>query len=193
MKYKVNLLPRELQPKPPPSGTRLALIGMVTILVCAMLGAYAAFIMDYQAKLQLKTPLQQQLTTSQAIKSKIKQINDEQSAVAEKTAAQQAILSQSLPWSLILEKINHHLPVGVYLTSINLTTREDNEQTAPPVLLVLSGVSNDLANIGQVLNNLQQLHYFQWVSLDWAKETAVNETSKLTFQITAQVAGDEND
>jgi Tfp pilus assembly protein PilN len=194
MKYEVNLLPRELQPKPPPSGTRLVLLIVVTMLISGLLGGYAAFLLDYQAKQQLRETLQQQLLTVQVGEKKIKEIKDERLALEQTAAKQREILTQDRQWFIVLEEINQCVPPTTWLTSIKLTPlKQEKQDKAPPVVL-LSGTSADLTNIGGLLQNLQQLPHFKQVSLDWAKETVpLNGLPVLNFQITAQLAGDDDE
>lgn len=188
MKYEVNLLPRELQPKPPLSGRRLISIVVVTIIVTGLLGGYAAFLMNYQAKQQLNETLQQQLQTVQLTEDKIKGIRDERLNIEQIAAKQKEILTQHRQWFIILEEINQCVPPPAWLTSISLTPLQNEQQDKVSPILLLAGTSPDLTNIGQLLYNLQQLPHFNQVSLDWARETVLsNGTPVLTFQIIARL------
>lgn len=193
MKYEVNLLPRELQPKPPLSNGKLIIIAVVTILVSGLLGGYAAFLMDYQAKQQMRETLQQQLQTVQLAEDKIKEIRDERLKIEQTAAKQREILTQHRYWSIILQEINQCVPPSTELTSISLTPLQNEQPDKALPILLLTGTSPDLTNIGQLLDNLQQLPYFKQVSLDGARETVLSKGPILTFQITARLPEDADE
>lgn len=195
MKYQVNLLPRELQAKPPPTGKKILLLVAVTILIGGLLAGYTALLIDYQAKKQLGQTLQQQLHTAQLVEQKIKEITAERSRVEQIASAQREILAKDHNWFIILEHVNRCVPPQATLTNISLIApkqEEESPQTSP--VISLQGSSPDLTTIGLLLDNLEQLACFKQLSLSWASESVLaTEVPVLTFQITAQIAGDDDE
>lgn len=117
MNYRINLLPPELQPRPPVEGKRLAVIAGLTVLAALILiGGAGWLIRSYSQRVELAA-VQSQLDALQPVVHKVQAEQAEVQKLQAGAAALEGLLARHRVWKPVLDDIAGALPVDMWLTS----------------------------------------------------------------------------
>lgn len=179
--YKINLLPQELLAEAAGKKRDVLLPGIIIffgVLLAVYIGL-AANIYIGQRQINEKKAAYKDLVPQ------IKRVEELQSQTA-RDKAQLAVLEKTdterRHYYSVLAQVNSVLPVDMWLTRF-LVSRSGPSEKEPdklqaedlqkPTRLVIEGVTGSLSSVGVYLNKLQELSYFEKVTLKEVKEVEV--------------------
>lgn len=151
-----------------------------TIVIVTELLVMVAFLSRFWLDAKINDQEEEIANKKAAISSTI-QFEQEFRALQSKLEVYKKITSLSPPISDWLEIITSSLPVDVYLTSINYSTKNG---------LVIEGLSSNEIGIQQLVTNIQSKEYFKGVSLTEIKANE-RDVSILNFTIAIKDLSDQ--
>ncbi|MBM7854509.1 Tfp pilus assembly protein PilN [Desulfohalotomaculum tongense] len=124
MRYKINLLPKELQPKPLIDFAKLAPLICTALLICAITGGYLTFIFKLQAKKETLNALQAELASAAPVVNMLNDTRSQKAKNKQKIDQLQDLLQENINWYTLLEDINYNIPQDTWLNQIKYTEIE---------------------------------------------------------------------
>lgn len=129
MNYRVNLLPPELQPRPPVEGKRLAVVAGLTVLAALILiGGAGWLIKSYNQRVELAA-IQLQLASLSPAVQKVQADRAAEQKLQAGAAALEGLLARHRVWKPVMDDIAQILPVDIWLTSVDASYDKDAVKT----------------------------------------------------------------
>lgn len=121
MIYRVNLLPVELQPKPPLSARKFLSYLLCTVMFALVGFGYGYFHMNLTSFKEELHSLQQSEAQLQLTQEKLSETSKQQQAMKNQISTYNHLLHQRATWPKLLYEVNGKVPEGVWLTKLNLS------------------------------------------------------------------------
>lgn len=174
MNNQINLLPPELRKHSVlESQSHLVKLTGVGVLVIIFLG-YAVFggWIKFQEYYCLK--MKEELKSLQPKELLAESYEKENRNLSEEINSLEKIQQQKVRWTVMLQAMNDHLPHNVWMTK--LTIDKDKK-------IQIRGITNNLADIGVLLYQLNGLSHFNDFTLEKAQEIKVENLSLTEFSL----------
>lgn len=127
MNYRVNLLPVELQPKPPLSAKKF-LSYLLCTLVFALFGfGYGYFQIELNSFREELQSLQQNQEQLQVTQARLSETSKQQQAMKNQINTFNHLMQERSTWPKFLYDLNERVPEGVWLAKLNLSYIAEDE------------------------------------------------------------------
>lgn len=182
--YRVNLLPKELQPQSAVDIPRLRKYLVITLVVFTIIYGCIAFGIELNNKREQIIVMTKELSVLAPIAQKVHHTREQRLEVEGMASQFHHILNNRIKWFLVMGDINHSVPQGTWLSRVTLHHQEEsyleqfigessvleiteNNIIAPQyqTMLVISGSTESLSSLGLFIHNLQQLVWFEEIHL----------------------------
>ncbi|OAT79862.1 PilN domain-containing protein [Desulfotomaculum copahuensis] len=148
MNYRINLLPLELQPRPPVEGKRLAVISGLTVLAALILiGGAGWLIKSYNQRVELAV-IQSQLASLSPVVRKVEADRAEEQKLQAGAAALEELLARHRVWKPVLDDIAQIVPVDIWLSSVDAAYDKDAAKTLQQTAALAPGAQAGSAGGG---------------------------------------------
>lgn len=121
MNYQVNLLPVELQPRPPIGPKKIALAVILVLLFGCLGFAYGYFSIQLSTVKGEISFLSQEQDRLKKTEARIKELHQEQQAMQEQIKTLSKLLDDRKTWPKMLLSINQSVPDSVWISKLALT------------------------------------------------------------------------
>lgn len=139
MSYKINLLPAELQSKPPVNLRRLFLLLLSIFVFAGLLASYGFFLWNYQQVSKQLGNLNQNLPRIEREVARLEGIKKQRLDLERRSDQLEALLQTRQKWPGMLTALTKVVPGDVWLTSLRL--EEIREKQTPMEKKVPAGAS----------------------------------------------------
>lgn len=124
MNYRVNLLPAELQPRPPLEPRRLALISLPVLVGGALAGGLLCWRYELnKMRLELEA-LRYQVPRLQQAVNKVEEVKKERQVLEARAGELEALIQGRRTWSSLLADLSAVMPDGAWLNALRLVPRQ---------------------------------------------------------------------
>ncbi|PHJ36854.1 hypothetical protein P378_18035 [Desulforamulus profundi] len=151
MNYRVNLLPVELQPKPPLSAKKF-LSYLLCTLVFALFGfGYGYFQIELNSFREELQSLQQNQEQLQVTQARLSETSKQQQAMKNQINTFNHLMQERSTWPKFLYDLNERVPEGVWLAKLNLSyiaedeTESKEQQSEGPERNPVPGKTEEIA------------------------------------------------
>ncbi|WP_333870605.1 hypothetical protein [Desulforamulus putei] len=127
MNYRVNLLPVELQPKPPISPKKFAVYLLCTLIVGGLGFGYGYFMTEiHSAKGELQS-LDKEKEMLKGTETRINDISRQRQEMEAKINILNGLMKKTKSWPKFLQELNKHVPEGVWINKLYLIYQSPDE------------------------------------------------------------------
>ena len=120
MNYRVNLLPAELQPRPPLEPRRLVLISLPVLVGGALVGGLLYWRHEvYKMRLELEA-LRYQVPRLQQAVNKVEEVKKERQVLEARAGELEELIQRRRAWSSLLTDLAAVMPDGAWLNALRL-------------------------------------------------------------------------
>ncbi|MGQ9531245.1 MAG: PilN domain-containing protein [Desulfotomaculales bacterium] len=124
MRYKVNLLPPELQRESIIDTRRLVRLAAVTLTVAAVVGGYGYFLLQLVMMKGELAETRQRLAALEPTVARVNKMREERRTAEETARALTQLLNGRLAWSGMLADINYALPRDMWLDKLEILKQQ---------------------------------------------------------------------
>ncbi|WP_027719294.1 PilN domain-containing protein [Desulfovirgula thermocuniculi] len=122
MNYRVNLLPAELQPRPPFEPKRLALISLPVLVGGALVGGLLYWRHElYKMRVELEA-LRYQVPRLQQAVNKVEEMKKERQVLEARAGELEELIQRRRAWSSLLADLAAVMPDGAWLNALQLVS-----------------------------------------------------------------------
>ena len=165
-----------------PSGIPWPLVGGVFVLLLLAAAVYLYFDQNRQlAALEERIDVARQDSTRYSrVISQIQQFESNQSAIAQRVGAIQAVDQGRFRWPHVLEEVSRALPDNTWLTSVS-----QGGEVQQPDRIEITGVTFSNLTLTQFMTGLESSPYFENVSLIGSNRSQVEGVDVTSFALVA--------
>ncbi len=199
----INLLPPEEMPE------SLYGIRNIAILVISFVVAVWLILLALQVNIlksgyaQRKKELTQKLAIYRVQKQKIDKLQKKKADLEQRYKLITEVLGQRITWYDKLSIIHRQVPENTWLSQISMEVQESEkvqtgiqiatlrktspqglkENGQPSILIRISGYTSELPKIGELIDNLDKLPFFEKTKFERIENTTINARATISFAI----------
>lgn len=130
MNYRIDLLPEELQSKPPVNLRRLLYIALTVLLTAGLLAIYGLFLWDYYRVSGELARLNERLPQIKRETARLEEIKKQRLDLEKRAGELEALIQNRRTWPGMLAEIARIVPGEVWLTSLRLEEGKEKQASA---------------------------------------------------------------
>ncbi len=130
MNYRIDLLPEELQSKPPVNLRRLLYIALTVLLTAGLLAIYGLFLWDYYRVSGELARLNERLPQIKRETARLEEVKRQRLDLEKRAGELEALIQNRRTWPGMLAEIARAVPGEVWLTSLRLEEVKEKQASA---------------------------------------------------------------
>ncbi|MGQ9824074.1 MAG: PilN domain-containing protein [Desulfotomaculales bacterium] len=128
MNYRIDLLPEELQSKPPVNLRRLLYIALTVLLTAGLLVIYGLFLLEFYRVSGELARLNERLPQIKRETARLEEIKRQRLDLEKRAGELEALIQNRRTWPGMLAEIARAVPGEVWLTSLRLEEVKENKE-----------------------------------------------------------------